>query len=469
MSEVFLSYLDEDRDWTRTLAEELERHGLVTFLRERDPEPGDVLLQQTEAAIGRAGTAVLVLGAAALSDPQPYEEYAVLLREAATRGLRVIPVLCGDPGRVVPPFAADRLWADFRGLSAAERTAKAGDLAAIVRGEWRLAPEHLDQVRPAPPPAAPPPASFVVVYAGADAGYGGRLVSWLSEAHLPVWSIARLTWGSEYTREIRDRIRHSIALVVLMSPAAEESPDVTREILDGQRHDRIVFPVLIQGAPNFLLASTWYVDARDGALPGPAQLRTLQRVYRDHAAGRVAQLPPPRQPAVTAARTPTGLELARLRASLADGELEHADLLTTNLVLAAAGRLGYGWLPETAGADLPAQLLRDIDTAWAESTAGRQGFGRQRQLYRLQHEFGGDFAVLATAYGWRPRPDGRPTYGEQPATPKYGRFVRPDSPPPGFFPTLRNPQAEHYPGWHARWRKTVLAVHRQLRSWPIEG
>src|ERR1043165_7062859 len=115
MSEVFLSYLDEDRDWTRTLAEELERHGLVTFLRERDPEPGDVLLQQTEAAIGRAGTAVLVLGAAALSDPQPYEEYAVLLREAATRGLRVIPVLCGEPGRVVPPFVADRLWADFRG------------------------------------------------------------------------------------------------------------------------------------------------------------------------------------------------------------------------------------------------------------------------------------------------------------------------------------------------------------------
>lgn len=479
---VFISYAGHDSDWVRAFVAGLEREHLKVLLRERDVTLGDVVLHWVEAAIGTVGTAVLVLSAGTIADPQVSEEYAAFIDQARKRQLRLIPVLCGNADVEIPPILATRLSVDFRGLSHADHAAKVSRLAEVicggtwdprspVTGERAASPEVIGATRREPPrrPAEPAQPSFVVTYAAADARYGERLVGWLKEHDLPAWSIADLAWGSEYIWEIRQQIQHALALVVLMSPAAEDSSDVEREILEGQRHSRRFFPLLVQGERHFLLASSWCFDARGGAWPGSSELRTLQRIHDDHVKGRTPVEPPRALPVWqpgTLPRRRSDTEVHRLRTFLKEGELAHADLLTTNMLLTAVGRLEWGWLDESDEARLPEALLTEIDNAWSELTAQRQGFRLQRRLHQLQDPYGGGFMKLATALGWLSPPDGRPSYGEIPASPEYGDLLdRAAVAPDGFFPTLRNPQVEQYSAWPDQWRKTVLAVHQRLRSW----
>jgi hypothetical protein len=352
----------------------------------------------------------------AVADPKLYDEYAALLHEATERDLRLIPVLHGSASIRVPPLAGTRLWADFRDLSSVEYDAKVAALAAVIRGggplaeprtvDGRVVPvEVLEAVRPAQSRLASPPPrpEFVVTYAKPDAEYGTRLVDWLTRSGLPAWSIADLTWGSRWVHEIRQRLRHALAVVVVMSPAAEDSEDVEREILEGQWYGREFFPVLLRGDRNFLLASSWHFDARGGVLPGDAELRRLRRIHQAHLSGRPVAPPEPAMLPVRApvARIPDGIPLRRLRAFLKEGELAHADLLTTSLVLAAARRLDAGWMVQKDARELPASLLSGIDAAWSEQTGGWQGFQQQIDLYRLERDQGSDFLDLAAAYGWK--------------------------------------------------------------------
>ena len=43
-------------------------------------------------------------------------------------------------------------------------------------------------------------------------------------------------------------------------------------------------------------------------------------------------------------------------------------------------------------------------------------------------------------------------------------LVATDDFPPGFFPTMRNPQLERFESWHDKWTDTVMAVHTRLRN-----
>src|SRR5262249_51327512 len=109
-TDVFISHSQDEGQWVDGLAEGLEREGVQVFLQERDIGPGQIKLQRIEEAIGTAGTAILVLSAAAVADPKLYDEYAALLHEATERELRLIPVLHGPPSIRVPPLAGTRPW-----------------------------------------------------------------------------------------------------------------------------------------------------------------------------------------------------------------------------------------------------------------------------------------------------------------------------------------------------------------------
>jgi hypothetical protein len=167
------------------------------------------------------------------------------------------------------------------------------------------------------------------------------------------------------------------------------------------------------------------------------------------------------------ARFREGTPLRRLRALLKEGEVAHADLLTTSLILAAAKR-DTGWMDRRDAHGLPKSLLTGIDAAWSEHTGGRQGFRQQLDLYRLKGEGATEFLDLAEAYGWKAAAAGGPRFGERHATWTYREFVDRSPVPAGFFPTLRNQQIEVYPGWYDRWRKTVIALHLRLRDWERE-
>jgi hypothetical protein len=307
--------------------------------------------------------------------------------------------------------------------------------------------------------------AFFVSYSHEDTAYVTRLVSHLRGCGLPLWFDGHLAWGSRFTREIRERLALALAVIVVMSPAAEESEWVEREILEGQRHDRLFLPVLLRGTRLFLLASSNYFDAREGALPGEREIRELRRI-RDAGSGAAGHPPftlgvPGRRPAPRPTRVPADVSLRKLASFLAEGQLEHADILTTSLLLEAVRRLESGWMRRTDGTVLPVDLLREVDAVWSGFSWGRHGF--RAQLSRHPGPPPGapegrqrDFSALAVALGWKS--------GQRDPMPRYGEFVALTDHPTGFFPTLRNPQLEQHQSWHDQWMETVMAVQLRLRA-----
>jgi hypothetical protein len=140
---------------------------------------------------------------------------------------------------------------------------------------------------------------------------------------------------------------------------------------------------------------------------------------------------------------------------LDERETEHADLLTTSLVLEAAGRLANGWIRRSDAGTLTDGLLAGVDALWSRSSGGIHGFGAQRALAPVCGGRHADFLELSVRYGWRT--------SMEDTVPKYQEFVRRTAGQPGFFPTLRNPQAEEYLDWYDQWTQTTLAVHLRLR------
>lgn len=480
MADVFISYAAEDRAWAGELAAGLRRNGVRVFFDECSLLPGDVVVHELEAAIRRSTHGIQVLSPVAVHKPWVLQEYAALLTASTERGLRLIPVLHSDVDIGALPFAATRLWVDFRDAAGQAFHDKVGELARVILGEGARGDGESEAMalrdRAARSVDVPAEPSFVVCYARQESDYARRLLPALSRAGLPVWSISHLTWGDDVLSTIRAQIRHALGIVVLMSPEAENSEDITREILEGQRHSRPFFPILVRGDRHFLLASTWHFDARTGSLPGHVELDLLRRLRdsgravapapdRGAAAARPAAPPvavpdspspaPAPAPAPAASLLPDAPVRAQLGALLAEHEWEHADVLTTALILRAVDRLESGWLRRGDGRRLPAGLLREVDAVWTEFSDGRYGFRPQRERARPASARHRDFLALSLAYGWRG--------SVEDAVSEYRAFTGPDR-PPGFFPTLRNPQNERYPDWYDQWTETVLAVHLRMRA-----
>ncbi|WP_181785784.1 toll/interleukin-1 receptor domain-containing protein, partial [Streptomyces phytophilus] len=282
MADVFISYAAEDRAWAGELAAGLRRNGVRVFFDECSLLPGDVVVHQLEAAIRRSTHGIQVLSPVAVHKPWVLQEYAALLTASTERGLRLIPVLHSDVDIGALPFAATRLWVDFRDAAGQAFHDKVSELARVILGEGARGDVESEAMalrdRAARSVDVPAEPSFVVCYARQESDYARRLLPALSRAGLPVWSISHLTWGDDVLWTIRAQIRHALGIVVLMSPEAENSEDITREILEGQRHSRPFFPILVRGDRHFLLASTWHFDARTGALPGHVELDLLRRL-----------------------------------------------------------------------------------------------------------------------------------------------------------------------------------------------
>ncbi|MFJ3670307.1 toll/interleukin-1 receptor domain-containing protein [Streptomyces sp. NPDC090106] len=464
--DVFLSYADDDAAWAGRLAGELVRHGLTPFFAPWSIEPSDVIVHRLDSALLRSRNGIAVISPASVRSPRTMDEYAALATASAERGLRFIPVLLGRVA--VPPFAANRVWRDFSDLDDEQFAEKAAELAAVIadrpgragRAGVRdnLTAAQRSPSRPVTPPGVP---AFVVCYAPADAEYGRALAGQLRAAELPVWSVDDLRPGDAQFWAIRRQLRAALAVVVVMTPQSQDSDDVTRMILEGQVHGRPFVPVLLDGEADYHLATVWHVDARDGALLDDTALDLLRRLREDVTRRRAPRLPEPPRPAHRpAARLTPSSGLERLRAHLAEGEYEHADLLTTRLVMEAADRTTQGWLSARDAAAVPRGLLGGIDAVWAGHTAGRQGLRRQLSLTPAGGRRGPRFPELSAALGWRDAAES--------AVPRlYRDFAQLAGPGrrSGFYPTLRDPGHENDPDWYDRWSSTVLALHARLREW----
>ncbi|MER6678024.1 TIR domain-containing protein [Streptomyces sp. NPDC000983] len=463
---MFLSYTADDAAWAARLAGELAGHGLRPFCAEWSIEPSEVIVHRLDEALRASANGIAVISPASLRSARAMDEYAALATASAERGLRFIPVLLGHVA--VPPFAANRVWRDFSAVTEEQFAQKAAELAAIVAGHAarpgpaaardNIAASHPSAPRPLTPPERP---SLVVCYAKADARYGRALADQLRRAGLPVWSIADLSPGDTHFWTIRQQLRDALAVVVVMTPRSQDSDDVTRMILEGQVHGRPFVPVLLDGEVNYHLATVWHIDARHGGLLDDTELGLLHRLHDDVTRDRPPRLPgPPPLTAHRAIRLSPSAGLERLRVHLSEGEWEHADLLTTRLVMEAAGRTTEGWLSNRQAAGVPRELLAGIDALWHRHSEGRQGFRRQLALAPAGGRRGPGFPDLGAALGWRE--------AAETAVPRlYRDFARRAGPGgrSGFYPTLRDPGHENDPDWYDRWSSTVLALHARLREW----
>ncbi|MDT0266269.1 toll/interleukin-1 receptor domain-containing protein [Streptomyces sp. DSM 44915] len=470
MIDVFVSYAHQDSTWARKLASDLSRYGLRVFFDEWEVLPGDVILRRTDAAISDAACAIVIVSPASASSPRALEEYAALATAGATGDLRFIPVLIGDAAR--PPFAANRVWRDFSNVDERGYEQKVEELHAVIlrqtAGETpggsgaSVREENLAAALPSPPRplTEPEQRAFVICFAPADAAYGVALADQLRTAGLPVWSAADLKPGDSQFWTIRQQLSYAAAVIVLMSPHSQDSDDITRMILESMLHQRPFFPVLLEGQRNYHLAHTWYVDARDGRLLRPAELKLLRDLNATEGIAQPATpvFPAPlTRPTVGAVRVPPAASLARLESYLAEGEFTHADLHTTAVVLEAADRLDEGWLGARHVRAVPSSVLAGIDAVWADHTHGRQGLRAQAARSRVRRARHADFLALSVVCGWRLSADA--------AVPRsYREFTQLAGPGPrgGFYPTLRNPQNELFLDWYDQWTATVLAV--QLRA-----
>lgn len=305
--------------------------------------------------------------------------------------------------------------------------------------------------------------AIVISYSRDDSLYVHRLAGHLQQSGLPVWFDRHMAWGEpSYVRTIEKHIATAAGLIVIMSPASHDNDWVEREILEGQRCDRVFLPILLAGHRHFLLASTLYFDARHGELPGERELRQLRAMVAPHPPSSPRprlHLPAPAEAAAAPAPAPAS-SLGKLAAYLAGGELVAADILTTSLLLGEAGGLDAGWIRAADRDRLPPDLLARIDRHWSAATGGCHGFAAQLARCpaappRARPGSTGDFRALAVALGWQP-PTGLAR--------RYGEFAAGDH-PCAYYPTLRNPQSEGHASWYEEWCQTAMAVHLRLRAW----
>lgn len=431
-------------------------------------------MHRTDAAISDAACAVVVVSPASAASPRAQEEYAALVTAGAERKLRFIPVLIGTTP--LPPFAANRVWRDFRNLDGPAYEDKVGELAAVLREAARSGPpgavgqvrhENIAAALPSPPRplTEPDERALVICHVAADAAYAGALTAQLREAGLPVWSVADLRPGDAQFWTIRQQLAFAAAVVVLMSPQSQDSDDITRMILEGMLHQRPFFPVLLDGRRNYHLAHTWYVDARDGRLLRQPQLDLLRSLISSGDGASTWATPRPvlpaplAHPSVGAVRVPPTASVERLDTFLAEGELAHADLQTTAIVLEAADRLDEGWTGARHVRGVPAEVLAAVDAVWADHSHGRQGLRAQAALAPVHRARHADFLSLSAACGWRSSTDAGVPRSYRVFTEAAGAGPR-----RGFYPTLRNPQNELFLDWYDQWSATVLATHLHARN-----
>lgn len=147
-----------------------------------------------------------------------------------------------------------------------------------------------------------------ISYSRKDQKYARDLAENLRVNGFDVWIDDRIDYGDRWWRTIVDAIKDSGAFVVVMSPEAEQSEWVEREILVAQKSKKPIFPILLRGAEFALLITTQFADVRNGSLPPDDFYERLQKVLKPkHESGVfVAPLPetPTTKPIVKNRRLP---------------------------------------------------------------------------------------------------------------------------------------------------------------------
>jgi hypothetical protein len=146
-------------------------------------------------------------------------------------------------------------------------------------------------------------AHVFISYSRDDHRYARRLVAHLRKQGVTTWMDDAIDYGTSWPDVIKTMIDNSVALVLVMTPAAQASPWVEREFTQARTTNKPIFPLLLRGRPFFGLAEVSVEDVSRRRLPSQAWVARLTALLPPP-----APQPQPPQPAPRP-RAPDPLEL----------------------------------------------------------------------------------------------------------------------------------------------------------------
>jgi hypothetical protein len=121
---------------------------------------------------------------------------------------------------------------------------------------------------------------FISYSHSADAQYVERLAAFLEDAGVPAWYDREIISGDRWRSVIREQIETCSLLIVVMTPEAEASHWVTREIDWAEKRGKPICPLLLAGDVWFGLNDIQCENVSGGVMPSRAFVDRIRRVLR---------------------------------------------------------------------------------------------------------------------------------------------------------------------------------------------
>ncbi len=150
-------------------------------------------------------------------------------------------------------------------------------LRAIAKKPEDRYPTVMDFARAFEKAANTAPQHLFISYSRRDTEYARALKAHVHNNGFQVWLDDEIEHGDQWFNTIHEAIRDCAAFVVVMSPDAEESEWVQKEILLAKRYQKPIFPLLFSGLEFAILIDIQYADVRSGEMPGVDFHRRLRR------------------------------------------------------------------------------------------------------------------------------------------------------------------------------------------------
>lgn len=127
-----------------------------------------------------------------------------------------------------------------------------------------------------------------ISYSREDLRYVQALIEHLTTAGIQVWLDKKIATGTRWDTVIKEQIDTAVAVIVIMSPAADESGWVTNEIHHAIEIRKPILPLLLDGKPFFTLTRIHHEDVKGGRMPGESFMTALLDLQENRPA-----IPPP--------------------------------------------------------------------------------------------------------------------------------------------------------------------------------
>ncbi|MDX8028671.1 TIR domain-containing protein [Lentzea sp. BCCO 10_0856] len=108
--------------------------------------------------------------------------------------------------------------------------------------------------------------------------YVRRLADHLVQvAGVEVWFDYELVTGERWDNVVRQKIDDCAALIVVMTPDAENSHWVAEEVARARDQGKLLLPLLLKGSPIFGFMTVHHEDVRDRSMPGDRFVADLRK------------------------------------------------------------------------------------------------------------------------------------------------------------------------------------------------